>query len=229
MPTTASAPIASSASTSCWLRIPPATISWLLGQLAQARGSLDGEALHRSFGVDMSVEKCGDVGIKLRYRIVGSQRHLRLPSLHGDAAILRVDAGYDVLAPMLSASFDANVCIDRAFRRKKRRADDDSLRSSVQDLPCALDGVNAAAGLHRQPLRDLLHQRGIVALAHRRVEVDQLDQRKLRELLDPIFKIVEGQPQLFALHKLHNAPAHQINRRNQHGSLTGTPPSPVLL
>ena len=44
-----------------------------------------------------------------------------------------------------------------------------------------------------------------------------------RKLLDPVFEIVERKPQLLALHKLDNAAAHQINRRNQHGNLTGTP------
>ena len=74
-----------------------------------------------------------------------------------------------------------------------------------------------------QPLRDLRDQRGIVALAHGRVEVDQLHQRKTRELLNPVFKIVEREAQLFALHKLNDAAAQQIDGRNQHGNLTETP------
>ena len=46
---------------------------------------------------------------------------------------------------------------------------------------------------------------------------------KREKLLDPVFEIVECQAKFLALHKLDDAAAHQINRRNQHGSLTGTP------
>ena len=66
-------------------------------------------------------------------------------------------------------------CVYCALGREERRTDDDALRAGVEDLAGAVDRVNAAAGLHRQPLGDLLHQRGVVALAHRRVQVDQLD------------------------------------------------------
>ena len=76
---------------------------------------------------------------------------------------------------------------------------------------------------HGQPLGNLRDQRGVIALAHGGVEVDQLHQRKARKLLDPVFEIVECKAQLFALHKLDDAAAQQIDRRNQHGSLTETP------
>ncbi len=48
-----------------------------LRELAQARGSLDGEALHHAFAVDMRIEKCGNVGLELRNRIIGRERRLR--------------------------------------------------------------------------------------------------------------------------------------------------------
>ena len=46
---------------------------------------------------------------------------------------------------------------------------------------------------------------------------------KLRKLFDPVFEVVEGQAQFFALHELNDAAAQQIDGRNQHGSLTETP------
>ena len=111
---------------------------------------------------------------------------------------------------------------------KQRRADDDALRAGLEHVLRALDGVNAAARLARQALGDLLHERGVIALAHGGVEIDELHQRIAREFFDPVFEIVEGQAQLFALHQLHDAAAEQIDGRNQHGSLTGTPASGQL-
>ncbi len=76
---------------------------------------------------------------------------------------------------------------------------------------------------HGKTLGDLGDECGVIALAHRRIQVDQLHQRESRKLLDPVFKVIEGKAQLFALHKLNDAPAKQIDRWNQHGSLTDTP------
>ena len=126
-------------------------------------------------------------------------------------------------APTLAASSAATSVFTVPSAEKSAEPMMTRLRARIQHLPRALDGVNAAARLARQPLRNLRHQRGVLALPHRRIQVDELHQRKAREFLDPVFKIVERQAQLLALHKLHNAPAQQINRRNQHGSLTGTP------
>jgi hypothetical protein len=108
-------------------------------------------------------------------------------------------------------------------RGEERGADDDALCAGVENLLRALDGVDAAASLNRQPLGDLRYKGGVIALAHGRVEVDQLDQRELGKLFNPVFEIVEGETQLFALHKLNNLAAQQIDGRNQHGSLTDTP------
>ena len=76
--------------------MPPATMSCRLGELAQARGGLNGKALHQSLAVHVRVEKCCGVGFELRNRLVGRERDLRLPALHGDAAVLGVDAGNDL-------------------------------------------------------------------------------------------------------------------------------------
>src|SRR5208283_2965834 len=117
----------------------------------------------------------------------------------------------------------SEIGVDGSLSREQRRADNHALRSRVEHLLRALDGMNAAARLHGQALRNLLDERRIISLPHRRVQIDELDERIFRKLLDPIFEIVERQAQFLTLHQLHNAPAHQIDRWNQHGSLTGTP------
>ena len=134
MPTTASAPSASSASTSCWLRMPPATMSWRCGELAQSRGCVDGKALHQPFAIHVRVEKCGDVRLELRNRFVGSERNLRLPALHGDAAVLGVDAGDDALRAHGGGQCGGELGVDCAFLGEKRRADDDALCARVEHL-----------------------------------------------------------------------------------------------
>jgi len=88
----------------------------------------------------------------------------------------------------------------------------DSVRAGV-----AASRVDAAARLHRQPLGYLRHQRGVIALPHRCVQIDQLHQRKARKLFNPKFKVIKSKAQFLALHKLDNLSAQQINRRNQHG------------
>ena len=66
-------------------------------------------------------------------------------------------------------------------------------------------------------------RRGVVALAHGGIEIDELNERIAGELLNPVFEIVERKTQFFSLLELDDAAAHEIDRRNQHGSLTGTP------
>src|ERR1035441_4279335 len=83
--------------------------------------------------------------------------------------------------------------------------------------------MNAAANLAWQPLGNLCDKIGIVPLAHRRIEINQLHEREPREFLYPVVKIVKRKTQLLALNQLHDTTAHQIDRRNQHGSLTETP------
>src|ERR1700732_157724 len=64
-------------------------------------------------------------------------------------------------------------------------------------------------------------QAPIVAAPDGRVQIDQLDHGKLREAFDPFFEIVELQRLLFPLNELDDLATHQIDRRNQHGHLTG--------
>ncbi len=81
-------------------------------------------------------------------------------------------------APTLAASSAANVGIDCALSGEKRGTDDDARGACIEHLARALDGANAAAGLDRETLGDLRDKRGVVALAHGCIEIDQLDKRK---------------------------------------------------
>ena len=60
-------------------------------------------------------------------------------------------------------------------------------------------GFEASADLAGQAFADHLDEAAVVALAHGGVEVDELDERVLREAFDPVLEVVEGQLQLFAL------------------------------
>ena len=99
---------------------------------------------------------------------------------------------------MLGGQFSGKGCIHRAAHREERGADDDAFGARVKHLARPFDGVNAPSGLTRQALRNLRSQGGIVALPHGCVKVDQLHQRKARELLDPVFKIVKGEGRSFS-------------------------------
>ena len=94
-------------------------MSWLDGELAQARGGLDGKALHQSFAIDMRVEKCGGVGLELRDGIVGRERDLRLPALDGDAAVLGVDAGDDAVGADGGGELGGEIGVDSAVVAKR--------------------------------------------------------------------------------------------------------------
>ena len=82
------------------------------------------------------------MGFELRNRLVGRERHLRLPALHGDAAIFGVNAGDDAVRANAGSEFRGKFGVDRALRGEKRRADDDSLCASGENLASALDGVD---------------------------------------------------------------------------------------
>jgi hypothetical protein len=86
--------------------------------LRKARGCLDGKALHQPFAVDMGVKKCAGMGLKLRNRFIGRERDLRLPALHGDAAVLCVDAGDDALRANAAASSAAKAVLTAPVSEK---------------------------------------------------------------------------------------------------------------
>ncbi len=83
--------------------------------------------------------------------------------------------------------------------------------------------AHAATHLDRQTAGDLLDQRAVISHALRGVQVDELHERIAGEALDPGLEIVESEPELLAALQLDDAAAHQVDGRNQHGSLTGMP------
>ena len=87
----------------------------------------------------------------------------------------------------------------------------------------AINRMDATTGLTRKTARDSCDEFRVITLAHRRVEVDQLHQRKTGELFDPILEVVEGEAQLFTLNELHYTATQEIDRRDQQGHLTATP------
>jgi len=194
-----------------------------LGKLAEASGGIDGKALHETFAIDMGVEKRGGVGFELGDGIVWRQVDTRLPSLDGDATVFCVDTGDYAICTDTLRELSGECGVDCAGIRKERGANDDALRACIQHLLRAINRVDAASGLAGETLGDLRDERGVIALAHGGIEIDQLDQRESRELFNPVFEVVESEAQFFALHKLDDAAAQQINGRNQHGSLTETP------
>ena len=126
-----------------------------LREFAQPRGCLDGKALHQPLAVYVRIEKRADMGLKLRNRRVGRELDLRLPAFHGDAAVFRIDAGNDMLSAHAVGEFRGEPNIDFALFGEERGADDDALCTRIEHLPCAVDGVDAAAGLDWQPLCNL--------------------------------------------------------------------------
>ncbi len=51
---------------------------------------------------------------------------------------------------------------------------------------------------------------------HGGVEVDELDERVVREAVDPVFEVVEGEAEVFALHELDDAAAHEVDGGDEH-------------
>ena len=98
-----------------------------------------------------------------------------------------------------SGELGVDRCAAFTFR-EERRPNNDTLRTRIEHLTRALDGVDSAAGLTGQTARNLLHECEVVALAHGGVKINQLHQRESRKLLDPVFKVVEGEAQFLALH-----------------------------
>src|SRR5581483_2191910 len=148
---------------------------------------------------------------------------LSLPPFHRNTAVFGIDAGNNALRTNGSGQFCSKIRVDRSVGGKKSGTDNDTPGSGIKNLTRALDCMDAAARLAGQALCDLLDKYGVVALAHRRVKVNELDERIFGKFFDPVLKVVEGEAKLFTLHQLNDASAEQINRRNQHGSLTGTP------
>ncbi len=129
-------------------------------------------------------------------------------------------------APTAAASSLAKAVLIRPSSLlfcKERRADNNALCARTKDGLGACDGADAAANLAGKAFADLLDESGIVTLSHGGVEVDELDERVACKAIDPVFEVIEGELEFFALHELNDLAAEEVDRWDQHGSLTGIP------
>src|SRR5580698_425175 len=149
-----------------------------LRKLAQPRGGLNRKSFHEPFTVHMRIKKRRGVGFELRNRIVGRDLHLRFPAFHCDAAAFGVDTRDHTVRAHSISQLPGESGVHRTLLRKERGADNDASSARIEHLSRALDRMNAAAGLARQPLGNLLDERGVVALAHGRIQVNELHKRK---------------------------------------------------
>src|SRR5580693_2443609 len=92
----------------------------------------------------------------------------------------------------------------------------------MKKVPRRLEVTNAASNLAIQPPQNRLDQRAVVARSAGRIKIDKLYQWIFRKALNPVLKMGKLQFLLFALRELDNLASHQVDRRNQHGHLTGT-------
>ena len=76
---------------------------------------------------------------------------------------------------------------------------DDSLCAGFEENFAVFGGFEAAAYLAGEAFADHLDEAAVAALAHRGVEIDELDDGVFLEALDPVLEVVEGELQLFAL------------------------------
>ena len=106
------------------------------------------------------------------------------------------------------------IAVGRTAEQARPR--DHRLRAGVDEFLGAPHAAHAAADSAGELRRDLLDERIVVAARHRGVEIDQLDFGELRKLGDPAVEIVGGNREFVTLNELDDAPALQINRRNQH-------------
>src|SRR5438046_8540412 len=97
------------------------------------------------------------------------------------------------------------------------------MRAQVQRLAGSCEGTNSAADLAGESAHEQFNEFGVDTTPHGCVEVNQLHQRKRREAGDPFVEVVELQCFFPALNQLNDLFFHEINRRDQHGNLTGTP------
>src|SRR5271166_1334679 len=98
---------------------------------------------------------------------------------------------------------------------EQRGANDHFVRPGLEKASRGIDGANTASDLAMQSLEDRLHQSAVVSGAASSVEIDELHQRIFRKAVNPILNVRELQFFLFALHKLDDLPAHEVDRGNQ--------------
>ncbi len=112
--------------------------------------------------------------------------------------------------------------VDRAVLEKRRR--EDHARGAERDECLRPFGrADAAADAAGEPSADGRDERLVRAGVLGGVEVDELHLGVAGEALDPPLDVAGLDREALALHELHDSAALEIDGRNQHQSLVGTP------
>ena len=187
MPTTASTPRRSSASTSSRVVTPPAAVT------RRAVASLTARMAAMSVPcISPSLSTCvyrnsPQYGFERLDRIDRRDRQRRAPAVNHDPAALRVDGRDHPIEPdrvaqrLGEVELDDAAAIGGAAHVEERRADDDRLGAGLEQVLRASDRANAAADAAGETRGHLAHQCIVGADAHRGIEIDQLNFGKLRE------------------------------------------------
>ena len=171
------------------------------GAGAKDGGYVDGEALHGAFGVDVGVEESGAGVFEPRDGFFRREVDGVLPTFDRDLAGLRVYAEYEgFFAKRLLevfGEFQADEFVAAGFvglgGTEEAGAVDDSFCAGFEECFAVCGGLEASSDLTWKSFADHLDEATVFALAHRGVEVDELNDGVLGETLDPVFKVVEGQ------------------------------------
>ena len=170
-------------------------------------GYVDGEALHGSFGVDVGVEEGGAGVFEPCYGFFGSEIDGVFPAFYSDFAGFGVDTEDEGFlaegALQVFGKLEADEFVAAGFClfgcAEEAGAVDDTLGSVIEKGAAVVGGFEASADLTGETFADHFDEGAVVALAHRGVEVDELDDWVFGEAFDPVFEVVEGELQLFAL------------------------------
>ena len=194
-----------------------------IGRGAKFTGGRAIQPAEHAFAVDERREKGADVRRERADGVDRADRNRRLPPMNDDLPAAAVDGRDEWF--LAEGGCEGLRLIDAYATGVEQRApDDDASRAVVQPRARSVDRSDAAADLTRQRTADSADERVIPALTHRRVEIDHLHHRIRRELVDPRLHVVGLEREPFALHELHDAAVHEIDRRNQHA--VGSEPLP---
>ena len=158
----------------------------------------------------MRVEELIAVRLERADSLDRRQRKRRLPSVDHDPAAFAVD-GRDHAR---SADRAGERARERDVRRvfcEQRRARDDLVGTRGEHVCRARHAADAAADAAAQRPGDLPHEREVVAGAHRRVEIDDLDFWKPLEPPHPLLHVVVFDREPLALHELHDGAVLEID------------------
>src|SRR5581483_10430496 len=171
--------------------------------------------------IDVRVQEAGNKRVECIHHRLGCERRLFGPSPHRNFSAARIDGRHNSpLARLGKLAREVHVWLALANQRRSKNY---ASRSQLQQLSRGVFLCDSSAHLARQPFQNSRNERTVVPLPLGRIQVDQLHQRKFRELLTPGIEVRRLVGFCLALYELHNVSAHQINRWNQHPNLIGIP------